>query len=169
MTDSAGFHGTKPDIRVRAAGTADVPRILKMLKQLTDAHEVYDAKRFVAPADAEATYGLWITQATPGSDVLTLVAEHGKGGPVIGYLIAEHFEAMPKYWAPECVYVHDIFVEATARRSGTADALLERAQAWGLSRGVRQLRGIVAHSNQMGQGFFKRNGFRVGAMEFVRD
>ncbi|MBU6414081.1 MAG: GNAT family N-acetyltransferase [Planctomycetes bacterium] len=169
QTDSAHFRGKRPDVEVRLATAADVPRILVMLKQLTDAHEAYDGKRFVAPADPAATYGAWVAKATPGNDVLALVAEVAREGEVIGYLIAEHFEPMPKYWAPECIYVHDIFVEADARKTGAADALLERAAMWGQSRGVSQLRGIVAHGNQMGQGFFTRSGFRIGAIEFVRD
>jgi L-amino acid N-acyltransferase YncA len=100
---------------------------------------------------------------------LALVVQIDQDGPVIGYLIAEHFEPMPKYWAPACIYVHDIFIDPAARSTGAADALLERAAAWGKARGVYQLRAIVADANQMGQKFFARRGFRVGAMEFVRD
>jgi L-amino acid N-acyltransferase YncA len=153
---------------VREAGVADVPRIVEMLKHLTDAHERYDGQRFVAPADAASVYGAWVVQATPGGDVLALVAVGGDGS-VVGYLMAEHFGPMPKYWAPECIYVHDIYVEPEARKRGMADALLERAADWGKSRGVKQLRGIVANANQLGQAFFARSGFRIGALEFVRD
>lgn len=158
-----------PDLQVRGATRADLPQILGMLKQLTDAHAHYDHKRFVAPSDAASVYGAWVAKALPGSDVLALVAQRVDSGRVVGYLISEHFEAMPKYWAPECIYVHDIFVEAEARKTGAADVLLEHAAIWGQARGVSQLRGIVANANQMGQAFFKRSGFRAGCIEFVRD
>lgn len=154
---------------VREAKAADLPRILEMLHQLTSAHQRYDGQRFIAPADAASVYGAWVAKAVPGSEVLALVAQRQADGHSVGYLIAEHFEAAPKYWAPECVYVHDIFVEPEARKSGAADALLEHASSWGRSRGVHQVRAIVAHANQMGQSFFSRGGFRIGAIEFVRD
>lgn len=159
----------QPLFEIQQARQEDVPRIVDMLGQLTDAHARYDGKRFVAPEDPSAVYAAWVAKAVPGSDVLALVARQTSDGLVIGYLIAEHFEAMPKYWAPECIYVHDIFVEAAARKSGAADAMLDRAAMWGQSRGVRQIRGIVAHANHMGQAFFTRSGFRAAAIEFVRD
>jgi L-amino acid N-acyltransferase YncA len=157
-----------PATHVRPAMAKDLPQILGFLRQLTDAHARYDPQRFIPPTDAASTYGAWLAQATPGSDVLALVVQIGPDRPVVGYLIAEHFEPMPKYWAPACIYVHDIFIDPAARSTGAADALLAHAESWGKIRGVHQLRAIVAEANQMGQSFFARRGFRVGAMEFVR-
>lgn len=163
---------THPNSIVRNATPADLPAILAMLRVLSDAHVGYDAARFVPPRDMGAVYGPWLARATPGGDVLALVlsaADVGPGGPLTGYLVAEHFEAQPEYWSGPCVYVHDIYVEPEARATGAAAALLAGARAWAKARGMNQLRALVATANARSLAFFARQGFRQCAVEVNLD
>jgi len=163
---------TKPSSIVRNATLADLPAILKMLRELSAAHVEYDGARFVPPEDLESVYGPWLARATSGGDLLALVltADYGEAsGRLTGYLVAEHFESQPEYWSGPCVYVHDIYVEPEARATGAAAALLARARAWAGARGVSQLRALVATANARSLAFFARQGFRQCAVEVDLD
>ncbi len=147
---------------IREAGAGDVEAVLRMQAALAAAHVGWDAGRFGVSEATEPAYRAWLAQGREGSGVMALVAE--VGGAAAGYMIAELMPAEPKYWATACVYVHDLYLEPTARGTGAAEAMVGRARAWAESEGVG-MRALVAAGNAGGKRFFERAGFGVGAVE----
>jgi GNAT superfamily N-acetyltransferase len=159
---------TQPnDITIRPARNGDVDAILVMLRDLCEDHVRYDPARFVPPADLRAVYGPWLARAEAGDGMLALVAE--AGGTAVGYLVGEAFEAEPKYWAPACGYVHDIYVSADARGAGVSGRLMAAFEEWCRARGLPQVRGITASANARAHAFFRKHGYRAAAVEFAKE
>ncbi|MBI1189271.1 MAG: GNAT family N-acetyltransferase [Tepidisphaera sp.] len=162
-------HSSQPAAcKIRPATDADRPFVFAMVAQLSQAHEAYDAKRWVAPAAIAEVYDAWFARAAAGDDLAIFIA-HPPGEAALGYLVAEAWPAMPQFWSPACVYVHDIFVNPAARAGGAGEALLNAARAWGRERGLTQVRALVSSHNKAALTYFERRGFRVSAAEITLD
>lgn len=156
---------------IRPAHLNDLSAILSMVKDLSDAHERYDKKRFVAPDDDSIThvYSQWITR-TASSKTLCLIAEspNEKRLPM-GYAIAEKFAAEAEYWSDAHVYIHDIYCVKEARNSGLGKALIASINQWAISSDITQIRALVASENHASLAFFNHQGFRSCATEIIFD
>lgn len=153
---------------VRPATDADRPRVFAMVAQLSGTHETYDPRRWVAPGAIAEVYDAWFERAARGDGLAIFVAQAPQQEPS-GYLVAEAWPAMPQFWSPECVYVHDIFVDPAARATGAGQALMNAACDWGRTRKLSQVRALVSSQNAAALTFFERRGFRVSATEITLD
>ena len=158
-------------LRISHAVESDFPAICEMLKELARQHAAYDAARYVLPSDLIGVYQPWLKRSIDGHDVLAAVATQTESNQkgLVGYLVAEAIAAQGEYWSPAHVYIHDLFVLPEGRAMGIGEKLVEFAATWAKSRGLRQLRGLVAAHNGQAERFFKRVGFRPTAAEFTRD
>lgn len=152
--------------QIRRACLDDLPAIYAMLRELSRMHRALDPTRYVLPDDVIAVYEPWMHRAMDGTGVLAIVAGET---PILGYLVAEAFEAQGEYWSPAHVYIHDLYVRPEFRESGAAAALVADASKWARTLGISQVRGIVATGNGQGRRFFARQGFRESAIEITLD
>jgi GNAT superfamily N-acetyltransferase len=127
-------------------------------------HREYDPERFADLgnlAGAERYYG----SRTTAEKAIVLVAEIDS--EAVGFLYAEFEEINYAELLESAVWVHDLFVEETARRTGTGKALIEAAADAGRRIGADKLVLTVAAKNKFARSFFEGRGFRETMIEMT--
>jgi ribosomal protein S18 acetylase RimI-like enzyme len=153
---------------VRRAVRADLPALGRLGAHLMHVHYGFDPRRFIAPAgDPAAGYAHFLGGELDAPGSVVLVAE--RGGEVAGYVYAGIEPFSWKELRDEAGFIHDIVVDAGARRAGMASALLEAAAAWVRGQGVTTLMLWTAAPNAAAQRLFERLGFRRTMIEMSRD
>lgn len=154
--------------RIRAATAADLDALGRLGATLMRAHYAFDPQRFLRPGeDAERGYAWFLGTQLEDPESLVLVAE--RGGAVTGYLYAAIEPLNWKELRDRAGFIHDVLVEEGSRRSGIADALLDRAIEWIRDRGVPRVVLWTASGNEQAQRLFVRKGFRVTMLEMTRE
>ena len=153
-------------VTVRRAVWKDARTIAEYAIKLVAQHQDYDARRFSRLAtekQAERFYG----NQTKAHDAAVLVAEID--GKIIGFAYIQ-FEA--KDYAnllENAVWLHDIFIDESARQSGAGKLLVEKSIAVTKELGADKLMLSVAAKNEFAREFFERNGFRTTMFEMMLD
>ena len=153
-------------VTVRRAVEADAGRVAEFAVKLFAQHREYDPVRFVSLSDtAGAAWFYGTRMEAEGSAVL--VAE--LDGNVVGFAYLE-FEAMNYSGLLEnAVWLHDIYVEATARGSGAGRQLVEAAAVEAKKLGAGKLMLSVAARNSPAMAFFESYCFRTTMHEMMLD
>lgn len=156
-------------IQIRYAGPDDIGPILAMQKQIHAEHLAWDAARWGVVQPIEPAYRAWLGELVSASGSgLVLVAVSGV--QIAGYLIAEVEEESTRHWSPRAVYLHDLFVDPSSRRSGVARQLMDAFIEWtNAHQPWLAIRLITATKNDAARAFFARFGFRPCAVEMVRE
>lgn len=154
---------------IRPATLADIEPIIAMQRQIHAEHLAWDAARWTIQTPIDQAYRDWIASLIEShEDGLTLIARDGE--KLVGYLIAEIEGESTKHWSPRAVYLHDLFVDSSSRRTGVARKLMERLLAWSeANHPSLQVRLITAVRNESARAFFERFGFRSCVVEMLRD
>jgi ribosomal protein S18 acetylase RimI-like enzyme len=154
------------DHLIRPAVSADLEALGRLGALLMRAHYEFDPKRFMrAGTHAEEGYASFLASQLDDPESLVLVAE--RRGSAVGYLYAAVEPLSWKELRDRAGFIHDILVVAESRRSGIADALMDRAIEW--LRGQRVPRVILwtAAANEQAQRLFTRKGFRTTMHEMT--
>lgn len=157
---------------VRDAQMADLPSIITMAMVLGQEHVAYDRTRFLAidRATLSDAYQGWMLRTHQPGDMRCLVAQRSADDPALcGYAIAEHYIAQPEFWTGACVYIHDIYCTPETQGMGLGKRFVSTIEAWAKTRGVSQMRCLIAEANHPSQAFFGGRGFRVSAREHSYD
>ncbi len=153
------------DAAIRLARHDDLDGILALVEGLVDQHVALDRARFHTAAPPLPAYRLWIARLIDEpARHSAIVAE--RGGRIVGYLLAEHEAECTHLLSPAAVWLHDLFVDVSARKLGVGGAmmrLLVERHAGGP--GIRL---ITAAPNAEARAFFERLGFRTSAVEMMR-
>ena len=154
-------------VTIRPATSADEPALGRMGAALMRLHHATDARRFIQVAEPERGYGRFLITQLSEPDSCLLVAEHA--GAVVGYAYAcvEGMDWM-NLRGPTGV-LHDVYVEASARRLGAGRALLVATLKW---IGTHDRTQVVLHTmtqNTAAQELFRSLGFRPTMLEMTRD
>lgn len=133
--------------QIRAAVEADVPVILKFIRQLADyeklAHEVVaDEAQLRATLFGERAYAE------------VLLAE--RAGTPVGFAL--FFHNYSTFLGRPGIYLEDLFVDPVARGLGVGQALLRRLAQLALERDCGRLEWWVLDSNQPAIEFYRRHG-----------
>jgi GNAT superfamily N-acetyltransferase len=156
------------DFLIRRATTADLASLGRLGAMLMRAHYDFDHARFMRPgAGAERGYAAFLASQLDDPDAIVLVAE--RDAIVIGYLYAG---VEPRSWKElrdRAGFIHDVLVDQGGRRSGVADALIDRAVEWLRDRGVPRVLLWTAAPNEAAQRLFARKGFRTTMLEMTRE
>jgi GNAT superfamily N-acetyltransferase len=137
-----------------------------MVAAITHQHELMDPERFRVRPDVLDRYAGWLPLRVTDPRSVFLVAE--REGALVGYLVGTVEPELPIFWVPECGWIHDLWVEPAARRSGVARLLIERAAKAYARIGVQQLRLDTAWENEQARRVFAACGFRACIVEMIR-
>ncbi len=165
--------GEQSGMNVRAATASDVPAMMPMVRAICAMHEELDGRRYDYLPDVVERYQRWLPERAGDARSVLLVgegAEHA-GAPVklAGFLVGTVEGNIPIYRTVEFGFIHDVWVEPWARRSGLGAKLVDAAVATFTSMGIKQIRLETAAGNDAARALFARQGFRVAASEMQRD
>jgi GNAT superfamily N-acetyltransferase len=153
------------EVTIRPATRSDQAALGRYGGSLMRQHHDADPQRFILTEHPEAGYGRYLVSQLEDPDTLVLVAE--RAGEVVGYLFGS---LEPMDWmqlrAP-CGFVHDVYVEASARRQGAGQRLMRAAIAWFQSKNQPRVVLWSADRNETAQRFFARLGFRRTMVEMT--
>lgn len=154
-------------VLVRDMTAGDLGAVGTLAEALVALHHRWDAARFFTTPDVAEGYRRFFTSQLGAEGVLLLSAE--LDGRVVGYLYGT---VEGRDWArlldPHGA-VHDVFVEAGARRHGVARALLEAARERFAERGLARVVLSSATANDEGQALFRALGYRPTMVELTLD
>jgi ribosomal protein S18 acetylase RimI-like enzyme len=154
-------------ITIRPATTLDQECLGRFGGALMRQHHTDDPKRFIQIEHPEAGYGRFLVSQLSNPNSLVMVAEHS--GAVVGYVYADIESTNWMELRGPCGVVHDIYVDAAARRLGAGRELMSAAIAWIRSTGRSQVVLLTKSRNEHAQHLFSRLGFRPTMIEMTLD
>jgi len=159
---------TKPGILIRRAEERDLEAVGRLGARLLRDHYEFDRRRFMAPrGNTEEGYAWFLGTQLQRDDAVVFVAE--LDGRVVGYVYAGIEPRSWKELRDEAGFIHDVYVDAAARRGGVATALLEAAADWLARRGMPRIVLWTAAPNEAARRLFERLGFRHTMSEMTRE
>ncbi|MCG3123206.1 MAG: Mycothiol acetyltransferase [Phycisphaerales bacterium] len=150
---------------IRSATASDVPAVLPMIRAICSLHEAWDAARYGMLDDVVARYERWLPQRARDPRSVFLVAE--SQDHLTGFLVGEVLDNIPIYRVREYGFIHDMWVDPAARRSGTGRALLAAAIQRFKDIGVEQIRLETALANDAARKLFESCGFRTSTIDML--
>ena len=149
---------------VRRARSEDAAAVARFALRLFAQHRDYDPQRFADLSNASGAERYYSSRIdTDVSAVLVAETESG----VIGFAYLE-FESLDYAQLLEnAVWLHDLYVDESARGTGAGKALIEAAIDAGRRFGADKLVLSVAAKNQYARSFFKETGFRETMVEMT--
>ena len=154
-------------ILVRPATPADQEALGRFGGALMRQHHAADARRFIQVEHPEAGYGRYLVSVLNDPGTRVLVAEDE--GRVVGYVYAEIQGTRWMDLRGPSGYVHDVYVDESARGRGAGRKLLEAALAWMREQGRLQVTLFTRTQNERAQRLFASLGFRPTMLEMTLD
>ena len=154
-------------ITIRPATAGDEEALGRFGGALMRQHHAADPRRFIQVDHPEAGYGRFLVSQIHNPDSLVLVAEHA--GVVVGYVYADLESTSWMDLRGPCGFVHDVYVDATARHLGAGRRLMQAAIEWIRSRGQSQIVLLTKTRNDAAQRLFASLGFRPTMIEMTLD
>jgi len=154
-------------ISIRPATRSDEAVLGRMGAALMRQHHASDPRRFILTERPEVGYGRFLVSQLADPDFVVLVAE--QADEVVGYVFAG---IEPTSWRDlrgPCGFIHDVYVDESARRHGAGLELVRGAIAWVHSRGMSQVVLWSKSGNEAAQRLFSRLGFRGTMLEMTMD
>src|SRR6185503_4700067 len=111
------------DFAIRPAAPADVPELLRLIRELAEYEKLADMAVGTAPMLHAALFG-----ARPAAEAI--VAE--RGGRSVGFAL--YFTTFSTFLCKPGLYLEDLFVEPAHRGAGLGKALLRRLAAIAIER-----------------------------------
>ena len=159
---------TGQGVTIRRADERDLEAVGRLGACLLRAHYEFDRLRFMAPREnTEEGYAWFLGTQLHRDDAAVFVAE--RAGRVVGYVYAGIEPQSWKELREEAGFIHDVFVDETARHAGVATALLDAAVEWLAGRGMPRVVLWTAASNDAARRLFERLGFRHTMTEMTRE
>jgi ribosomal protein S18 acetylase RimI-like enzyme len=153
---------------IRRAEQRDLEAVGRLGARLLREHHDFDRLRFMAPrGNTEEGYAWFLGTQLQRDDAVVFVAEHGR--LVVGYVYAGIEPQSWKELRDQAGFIHDVYVDAAARRRGVATALLESAARWLAERGMPRIVLWTAAPNEAARRLFERLGFRHTMTEMTRE
>ena len=157
-----------PNVIVRRASPKDLPAVGRLGALLVQEHYEFDSRRFMRPPDNAASgYASFLGSQLADPDVGVLVAE--RDGQVVGYAYASVEDRDWMLLLDRAGVLHDIIVDAAARRQGVARQLLAGVLEFLKSRGAPRVVLTTAEANEAAQKLFASAGFRRTMIEMTRE
>lgn len=155
----------KPNITIRQANIADQQGVTKYAIQLVYQHQNFNPLRFTAFENHEQQlFDFFAEQITnPKAVVLVVEVEN----EIVGYSFIRLEESSFVDIAPEAVWLHDIYIDESARGMGAGKLLLDASIDAAKKFGSQVLILQVAAQNEFAKKLFEANGFKVATYEMM--
>ncbi|HEY8561870.1 MAG TPA: GNAT family N-acetyltransferase [Pyrinomonadaceae bacterium] len=153
-------------VKIRKANQNDGRRVAELAVKLARQHEEYDARRFArlySEADAEWYYG----SRNETADEAVFVAEIDN--EIVGFAYLQYEAKNYPALLENAAWLHDIYIEESARKTGAGRLLIEKSVEAALEFGADKLILSVAAKNEAARAFFERRGFRETMIEMMLD
>jgi len=151
-------------VEVRKATRDDAGVIADFAFKLVEQHLTYDDTRFSRIADRTAMANFYAGQ-TSSENASVLVAE--SDASVVGFAFLQYEPVLYAELATKVMWLHDIFVEDTARGRGIGNKLIDAVAAEAKRFGAKKVLLSVAAKNVAAQGFFGHKGFQTTMHEMM--
>jgi GNAT superfamily N-acetyltransferase len=149
---------------VRRATKQDADKIAEFSVALAEQHYGYDQVRFsrlITVEGAAAYYG----GRSEAENAAVLLAEIE--GRIVGFAYMEYEPVLYAELATKVAWLHDIYVEPDAQRSGAGGKLIQAVEEEAKRQGANKVLLSVAVENEKAQQFFQRSGFRTTMYEMM--
>jgi ribosomal protein S18 acetylase RimI-like enzyme len=154
-------------ITIRPAKPSDEEALGRYGAALMRQHHAADARRFIQVRHPEPGYGRFLVSRIPDPDSLVVVAEDA--GAVVGYLFGDLEGTSWMDLRGPCGFVHDVYVDESARRRGAGRELMRVALEWFRAKGRSQVVLWTKTKNEHAQRLFAALGFRSTMIEMTLD
>lgn len=154
-------------VTIRPAAPTDLPTLGRMGAELARLHHAFDSARFMLPEGVESGYRQWFGKELRNQDAVIIVAE--QDGEVVGYAYGRIEERDWNLLLDTCGGFHDLWVDASARRTGAGELLAEELMRRLLALGVPRVVLMVSPKNEAGQRLFAKLGWRPTMVEMTRE
>lgn len=158
---------TTPDLTIRRAVEADLPRVAQLAAKLVRQHHAFDARRFFLQEPVERGYEWWFTRELPRDGAVILVAT--RADRIVGYTYSTIEERDWNLLLDAHAGLHDIYVDDDARCGGVGGALLQATLAELTRLGAPRVLLMSATQNAPAQRLFAKHGFRSTMVEMTRE
>ncbi len=138
-----------------------------MVRAICSMHEALDPQRYAMKSNVVEMYESWLPQRIADRNSVLLAAE--LDSKLVGFLVASVETNIPVYRLDRFGFIHDVWVEPSARGHGIGKALAERAVEQFRSMGIKQVRLETAADNPGARALFASCGFRPATTEMLRD
>ena len=137
----------RADFAIRPAAPADVPELLRLIRELAEYEKLADMAVGTPPMLHEALFG-----ARPAAEAM--VAE--RGARAVGFAL--YFTTFSTFLCRPGLYLEDLFVEPAHRGAGIGKALLRALAALAAERGCGRLEWRVLDWNEPSIRFYESLG-----------
>lgn len=158
---------TTTNCSIRPARESDREALGRYGAALMRQHHTFDPERFITVAKPEAGYGHFLESQLNEKDSFVRVAE--VDGKVVAYIFAGLEPTSWKDLRAACGYIHDVFVDESARGHRIGELLVQAALEWFAEKKVPRTVLSSAAKNESAQRFFARMGFRPTMVEMTRE
>jgi GNAT superfamily N-acetyltransferase len=153
---------------IRRALPADREALGRLGSMLMHVHFNFDRLRFLDPGDDAAEgYARFLSSQLDDDESVVFVAE--ENGAVQGYVYAAIEPLSWKELRDRAGFIHDVAVDASARRHGVAAALIDAALQWFRDHKVQRAMLWTSPANAPARAAFAGLGFRDTMIEMTRE
>ncbi len=154
-------------VTVRRAELKDAGIVAKLAVRLARQHENYDSRRFARLYDEEEAEWFYGGQTEAKEDAAVLVAE--LENEIVGFAYIEYKAKDYPNLLENAAWLHDIYIDEQARRSGAGKLLIDKSVEVAKQFGADKLMLSVAAKNKYAREFFEQNSFRETMVEMMLD
>jgi ribosomal protein S18 acetylase RimI-like enzyme len=154
------------ELLIRRAEPGDLAGIAHLAGELVRMHHAVNPDRFVLPDDVEKGYAWWLGKETAREQAVVLAALQGSA--LVGYAYGALEGRDWNMLLDDHGAIHDIFVDASARRAGVGRALLQEMIARLEHLGAKRIVLSTMVDNDRAQRLFRACGFLPTMLEMTR-
>ena len=149
---------------IRRAREGDEKRVAEFAIRLFEQHVEYDPERFSTFANVKGAERFYRSRFdTPDSAVFVAEAE----GEIMGFAYVERDERNYAQLLENGAWLHDIYVDESARGKGAGSGLIKAAAEAVRQMGAKKLLLTVAAKNMIAQQVFEKADFRPTMVEMT--
>ncbi|MBK1989646.1 GNAT family N-acetyltransferase [Sphaerospermopsis aphanizomenoides BCCUSP55] len=155
----------KPNIIIRKATIDDHQGVIKYAIKLVHQHQNFNPFRFVEFENHEQQLFDFFAEEIVNPKAVVLVVE--VENEIIGYSFIRLEERSLVDIAPAAAWLHDIYIDESARGMGAGKLLLDASIDAAKKLGSQVLMLQVAAQNEFAKKLFEANGFKVATYEMM--
>ncbi len=154
-------------ILIRRAEITDQEMVLQYAVKIVQQHQQFNPLRFVEFTNHHQQLADFFHSQLSNPEAVILLAEYGE--KIVGYAFLCREPANLIDISGDTVWLHDIYVDESARKLGVGTQLLQAATVSAKSFGSATLMLHVAAQNPRARDFFTAHGFEISVYEMMKN